>query len=520
MEYHAFLQGSQEWLTHRAGTFNASDAPAMLGISPYKTRTELLDEMATGVTKDVDAATQRMFDNGHRFEALARPLAEEILAKALYPVIGSFECGLSRRLGASFDGLSMDESINFEHKTLNNNLRAMFDNGDPLPDLYAAQIEHQHIVSGCDTTLFMASTWDDEGNLIEERHCFYKSDYGMRRRIVDGWAQFDKDLAAHKPVEIIEKPKPQVSIQLPALFVRAKGEITEHNMEAFDIALKEKLAEVRAIVLVTDQDFSNAKEAAKKFRETAKEIALSKEQMLAQTETIGEAARKMDAWAKDLNATALQLEKDVEREDLAKKRAMTGEATISFLAYIESLEKDTSPIKLNEQKPDFAGAIKGKRNYASMHDAIQTMLSHAKTKADISAKDILDKLAWHKENAGEFTTIFPDLQQIVFKPLDDFKLIVKTRIENHKKSEEARLEKERTMTQAAAPVPEMAAIEPAKTVESSMSSVSLTENTLKVAALSRNDLLANISLALLKLSFVDLIAVSNIVTQLQKKEVA
>ena len=70
-------QGSPEWLAARAKCFTASEAPAMMGVSSYKTRTQLLHELHTGIPLEVDAFTQRIFDDGHRFEALARPLAEE-----------------------------------------------------------------------------------------------------------------------------------------------------------------------------------------------------------------------------------------------------------------------------------------------------------------------------------------------------------------------------------------------------------------------------------------------------------
>jgi len=49
------IQGSPEWMAYRAQHFNASDAPAMMGCSPYMTRTELLSRMKTGITADVDA---------------------------------------------------------------------------------------------------------------------------------------------------------------------------------------------------------------------------------------------------------------------------------------------------------------------------------------------------------------------------------------------------------------------------------------------------------------------------------
>ena len=102
------IQGSPQWHEHRRNHFNASDAPAMMGESSYKTRTQLLHELKTGITPEVDAATQRRFDDGHRVEALARPIAEGIIGEELYPCVG-----VEGKLSASFDGLTMDERINF-----------------------------------------------------------------------------------------------------------------------------------------------------------------------------------------------------------------------------------------------------------------------------------------------------------------------------------------------------------------------------------------------------------------------
>lgn len=56
MKIHNLIQGSPEWLAYRAKHFNASDAPAMMGCSPYKTRAQLLRELHTGIAPDVDVA--------------------------------------------------------------------------------------------------------------------------------------------------------------------------------------------------------------------------------------------------------------------------------------------------------------------------------------------------------------------------------------------------------------------------------------------------------------------------------
>jgi putative phage-type endonuclease len=170
MKTHSLIQGSAEWLHYRSSHFNASDAPAMMGCSAYKTRNQLLHEMHTGLSAEVDAATQRRFDDGHRFEALARPLAEKIIDAELYPVTGS-----EGRLSASFDGLTMDEAICFEHKSLNDELRSVMVEGGTganLALMYRVQMEQQLMISGADKCLFMASKWQGE-TLVEERHTWY-----------------------------------------------------------------------------------------------------------------------------------------------------------------------------------------------------------------------------------------------------------------------------------------------------------------------------------------------------------
>ncbi|HWH75082.1 MAG TPA: YqaJ viral recombinase family protein, partial [Methylibium sp.] len=146
MQTLALTQGTPQWHAHRAQHFNASDAPAMMGCSPYKSRNDLLRELATGLVEEADPELQRLYSRGHRFEALSRPLAEKIIGEDLYPVVGT-----EGRLSASFDGLTILEDVAFEHKMLNDTLRAaMFDGctGADLPLVYQVQMEQQCMVAG------------------------------------------------------------------------------------------------------------------------------------------------------------------------------------------------------------------------------------------------------------------------------------------------------------------------------------------------------------------------------------
>jgi predicted phage-related endonuclease len=84
---HSLIQGSAEWKSYRNTKRNASDAPAMMGESIYKTRSQLLHEIFTGMTQEVDAGTQALFDRGHAIEDAKRSVAEAIIGEDLFPVV-------------------------------------------------------------------------------------------------------------------------------------------------------------------------------------------------------------------------------------------------------------------------------------------------------------------------------------------------------------------------------------------------------------------------------------------------
>jgi len=145
-------QGSQEWHNHRLNFYNASDAAAMLGLSIYESRNDFLKRMAF-FDKDVNKFQQKIYDRGHEYEALARPLAEKIIGEDLFPVVGISEN--HPKLSASFDGLTLLENIGFEHKTLNEKI-VKVQTIDDLDEQYLIQMEHQLIVSDAEKILFLA----------------------------------------------------------------------------------------------------------------------------------------------------------------------------------------------------------------------------------------------------------------------------------------------------------------------------------------------------------------------------
>jgi len=459
MKTHELVQGSQEWHAHRAAHFNASDSPAMMGVSKYKTRDQLLQELSTGITHDVDAATQRRFDDGHRCEALARTLAEEIIGQELYPVTGS-----EGKYSASFDGLTMLEDIAFEHKTLNDEIRAT-ESIDDLHLMYRIQMEQQLMVSGAESCLFLASKWDNQGELIESKELWYLSDSKLRQDIVAGWEQFEKDLATYTPREIKEAPKAEAIMQLPALAIQIKGEVTLSNLPQFKAAADQFIANIKTD-LQTDEDFANAEETVKFCDKAEKELELTKKAAIAQTASIDELMRTIDHIKAQLRDKRLMLDKAVKEQKETIKLKIIRDANELFLNHLDALYAETKPIELNVQRPDFAGAIKGLKKLDSIHDAVNTALANAKIGADAVAKDVRSKLAWFKESALSHNFLFHDLSLIIAKPMDDFQLVVTTRIADHKKAEDARIkaEAEKLAAQQEAAKPADQPAPPAETV--------------------------------------------------------
>ena len=208
---HDCVQGSDAWHALRAKHFTASEASAMLGVSKYQTRADLLKRKATGLSEEVDAATQRRFDDGHAAEAAARPIVEGIIDDDLYPITMTADVkGLP--LLASMDGLTMLGDTGWETKLLNQDLRAAVEAGT-LHEHYTVQMEQQLMVSGADRIYFTTTDGTPENTF----GVWYESNPALRGRIVAGWAQFVEDLASYVPEPEVVKPVGKAPEAVPAL---------------------------------------------------------------------------------------------------------------------------------------------------------------------------------------------------------------------------------------------------------------------------------------------------------------
>ncbi len=450
MKHHELVQGSPEWHAHRLQHFNASDAPAMLSCSPYKTRSELLRELATGIAPEVDEATQRRFDDGHRYEALARPLGEDIIGEDLYPVVGSVG-----KLSASFDGLTMAEDIAFEHKSLNADLRACMPAGDEfepdLPKHYRAQMEQQLLVSGAQRVLFMATKWTPSGEIVEKRHCWYSSDPALRVEIIAGWAQFEADLVAYVPAaaSALEKVVAEPVEALPAPMVQVSGQLVlNDNFRVFEQRLRHFLEHKLIREPKSDQDFADLDLQIKAMKQAREALKAAETQMLAQVQPVDQAKKTKDMLDSLLQQNCSMAERLLKDEKERRREQIVAVGVKGLADHIAALNLRLGKAYMPAIPADFSGCIRGLKSLASMEDKVATLLANSKIEANAIADRIDANLKHLREAAADFKQLFPDTGVIVLKQPDDLQALVAARIGEHRAAEERRLEAERTRIRA------------------------------------------------------------------------
>lgn len=430
---HACPQGGAEWHALRADKFTASEAPAMMGVHKTISRTELLRMKNTGVARDVSEWVQRfLFDKGHAAESSARPVVEGIIGEDLYPITVTANVnGLP--LLASMDGLTMLGDIGWETKLLNQDLRAAVEAGT-LDEHYTVQMEQQLMVSGADRIYFTTTDGTPECTF----GMWYESNPALRERIVAGWQQFAKDVAAYVPEPETVKPAGKAPDALPALRIEVTGMVTASNLAAFR---EHALAVFGGINtdLQTDADFADAERTAKWCKEVEDRLDAAKQHALSQTASIDDLFRTIDAIKEEARQKRLTLDKLVKAEKENRKSEIVAQARKAYGDHWSALCRRVG----GEWIPAvgvsyFADAIKGLKSLDSMRDKVSTALANAK----IEANAIADRIDANRKLVEDMS-LMPDFGAICTKATEDFAALYGMRKQQRAEAEAKRLEAER-----------------------------------------------------------------------------
>ena len=135
------VQGTAEWHEWRNQGIGASDAPAIMGENPWKTREQLFREKLLGFNSSPNAAMAR----GTALEPEARRRYEQRVGIQVRPA-----CLQSMKIGwlrASVDGLASDGGSVVEIKCGNSVYKHTASNHQ-VPEYYYGQLQHILAVTG------------------------------------------------------------------------------------------------------------------------------------------------------------------------------------------------------------------------------------------------------------------------------------------------------------------------------------------------------------------------------------
>lgn len=430
-------QGSDEWLAARTQYRCASDAPAIMGFDKRTSRAEFLRMKAAGNEREFSEwAKRNLLAKGHEVEALARPIAGEIIGEELFPVIG---CDDSHTYLASLDGLTLLGDTPWENKMLNQELLSYIVTHQDLPETHWPQVEQQLFVTGAERALFTVSDGTKEGTTP----LWYESKPERRQLLLAAWDQFDADLANYQHVEVAVAPTAAPIKELPALTVQLVGSVTASNLAEWQAVVTGRIQAINTD-LKTDQDFADAALMVNFLDEGEKKLELVKEQALAQTASIDALFRAIDSIKAEMRTKRLDLDKTVTKRKETIRIEIAQEAYAGFAEHIEALNKRLGSPLMSIQKPDFAGAMKGKRTVQTCRDAVSDALATAKSEATIVA----DRIAINQKAAAETMFLFPDFASVCTKANDDFATLLIARVQAHNEAEQKRLDAEREKIRA------------------------------------------------------------------------
>ncbi len=427
-------QSTPEWLAARAAHFCASDAPAMMGVSKFMSRDELLRQKATGDVPTVDGFKQDLFDRGHAAEKSARPIIEALLGEELFPATATDDDG---RLLASFDGITMAEDAGFEHKLWNAELAAKVEACDLDPHYYW-QLEQQILIGGLNRVIFVCS----DGTQEKMKWMEYTPVPGRAQQLLAGWKQFEADLKTYQHVEVLPAATGKEIIQLPALTVSVTGMVQSSNLAVYRGAVVAFIQSINT-KLETDQHFADAEKTIKFCESAENELDAVKRQALAQTASIDELFRTVDQLKEEMRGKRLELDKLVKARKETIREEIRQSGVNAFNAHINGLNERLGKPYMPHVPVDFAGVMKGKKTLSSLRDAVNTELARGKIEANAVADRIDMNLKTLRDLAKDHSFLFSDTATIVIKANDDLTALVKSRIAEHQQAEQKRLDAER-----------------------------------------------------------------------------
>lgn len=437
-------QRSPEWHASRARRYGASEAAAMLGLSPYMTRTELLRRKHTGLQQEhSDFVQEHVLDHGHAVEASIRAHVELVIGDDLSPVTCARR---GTKLAASCDGLTLMRDTAWECKQWNEALAEQVRAG-VVPDSHMPQCQQILLVTGAQRVIFSVSDGTPERTVSTE----VKPDPAWFERILRGWQQFEADLQDYVPQEPTAAVVAAPVEALPAVSVRMDGALAvRSNLSEFGERLRAFVAQIPKAPS-TDQEFADTDAACKALKRAEEALDGAESGALASIASV-EDMRRTVATLRDIARSArLASEKVVaaRKEQLREEAVAAGvKAVGDHIEMLRGLHGGYLVFNRASAAHEIGACIKGLKSLDSIRAAVDARAATLK----IGATQVSDRIGVNLRTlaaAGEHAqALFADRAVLVQRDPDAVTAIVAQRLAEQRAAEERRLAAERERIRA------------------------------------------------------------------------
>ena len=402
MKIHEEKQGSPEWLKLRATAFCASEAPAMMGVSPYMTRSQLLDMKKSGNPPPVSEHQQRLFDRGHATEESARVITETQISDELYAITASSTITINGiYLLASLDGITNDGKTIFEHKLWNGQLAASVASGT-VPDSHKWQLVQQLIVTGAEKVIFVVSDGTEENRVQCD---FYLND-DDKTALIDGWKLFDTDLQSHVITPIINLPAITLDISEVAINLHTPEKLVDKirtqaaNVGVFDMSTEKGRDACRSHAATIIKCITPALNESKSLASSAKKVIADDLNFRKQFEN---GVREIAAMHRAPLTEYEQIQKDIAdkkaRDERIEAERVENERLFSLL--LEEAHVTNDRFDIDRERAEIAAMKKAEQDEKDRIVREAELVEQGKLAAELANKQAMEKAEREKLEAEQ-----------------------------------------------------------------------------------------------------------------------
>ena len=243
-------QNTPEWLEMRKNMIGASDAPVIMGDSPWRTPYQLWQEKLDLLEQKPQNEAMR---RGHELEPIARQMYNDQTGNCAEPEV-VFHPDYEWMM-ASLDGLSLCGNIVLEIKCPGREDHETAKDGR-IPEKYFAQLQHQLAASGLNL-LHYFSYRDGDCALVE-----VESDDKYIARMIKKEKQFWEKLQSFEPPALNERDYVQRD---DAAWIEAANEWALVSKQMAELKEQEKNCRQRLIFLAGDRNCAGGGVKAQKI---------------------------------------------------------------------------------------------------------------------------------------------------------------------------------------------------------------------------------------------------------------